>query len=320
MPKVSIIIPVYNTEEYLAACIESVRSQSFKDFEVLLVDDGSTDGSGQICDEFVQKDNRFIVFHKENGGVSTARNLGLDNARGEWVYFVDSDDEILPGGLQTLVDCVSDDVDIVLGGYERYDEDGENIYKIGDRVVTMLDKEESLSTLYEGHGKYYDYLTYGCIRLLRNSIIQEQNLRFITSLRNKEDTLFLTQYICRSTGITRFTTAPVYKYNRRSNSAMGKARNGFDYQYVDSLYALIEMKKEIARFYSPFSDIVYVAEEGIWRRYGTILEWMNKFGFEDKVLRKRIKNDVFNEIGYRFLLRKRLRKLKRKCLGNHSHV
>lgn len=320
MPKVSIIIPVYNTEEYLAACFESVRGQSFKDFEVLLVDDGSTDGSGLICDEFVRKDERFTVFHKENGGVSAARNLGLEKARGEWVYFVDSDDEILPGGLQTLVNCISDDVDIVLGGYERHDEDGENVYRVGDRVITLLDKEESLSSLYEGHGKYYDYLTYGCIRLLRHSVIQEQKLRFNTGLRNKEDTLFLTQYICRSNGITRFTTSPVYKYNRRSNSAMGKARNGFDHHFVDSLYALIEMKKDIAQFYSPFSDIVYIAEEGIWRRYRTILEWLDKFSVKDKVLRKRIKKDVFNEIGYQFLFRKRFRKFKRKFFSSHFHV
>ena len=87
----TIIIPVYNTAPYLPDCLTSILGQTFSDFELLLIDDGSTDGSGTICDEYAKKDHRIRVFHKDNGGVSSARNLGLDNARGEWVYFVDSD-------------------------------------------------------------------------------------------------------------------------------------------------------------------------------------------------------------------------------------
>ena len=92
MPVISVIGPVYNVEPYLAQCINSILSQSFEDFEVLLVDDGSKDKSGAICDEYARKDSGVRVFHKENGGVSSARNLGLDNVRGEWIAFVDSDD------------------------------------------------------------------------------------------------------------------------------------------------------------------------------------------------------------------------------------
>ena len=208
-PMISIIVPVYNTRQYLSNCIESILSQNFSNYELLLIDDGSKDGSGAICDEYAKKDTRIRVFHKENGGVSSARNLGLDHASGEWIYFVDSDDQVLPGGLQTMVDFISDDVDIVLGGYKRYDESGHVVYEIDDRVVCIMDKKETLSTLYERHEKYYNYLCYGCIRLLRNKIIQKHNLRFDTSLRIKEDTLFLTQYICRSNGKTRYTTTPV---------------------------------------------------------------------------------------------------------------
>lgn len=94
MPKISIIVPVYNTERYLSKCIDSILSQSFTDFELLLINDGSLDYSGAICDQYAANDSRVTVFHKENGGVSSARNLGLDNARGEWVTFVDSDDWI----------------------------------------------------------------------------------------------------------------------------------------------------------------------------------------------------------------------------------
>ena len=101
--RVTVIVPVYNTEQYLSQCIESVLNQSFNSFELLLIDDGSKDGSGDICDEYAKKDSRIRVFHKENGGVSSARNLGLDNVLGEWVFFFDGDD-LLPGrALEALI-------------------------------------------------------------------------------------------------------------------------------------------------------------------------------------------------------------------------
>lgn len=316
-PKISIIVPVYNTAQYLSQCIESVLSQSFRCFELLLIDDGSKDGSGDICDVYAEKDDRIRVFHKENGGVSSARNLGLDKASGEWIYFVDSDDQILPAGLQTMVDCISDDVDIVLGGFKRYDESGQVVYEVEERVICLMDKRESLSTLYARHGKYYKYLTLGCIRLLRNKIIQEQNLRFDIGIKNKEDTLFLTQYICRSNGMTRFTTTPVYRYTLRSDSAMGAWRSGFDFRYIDSLYALIKMRDEIRRVCSSFSEIAFIADEGIWIRYNIILDRMNSLAIKEESLRGQMLRDVYKALGPLFFIRKKLRNLKRKWL--HSN-
>ena len=96
MPKISVIVPVYNTEKYLHRCVDSILAQTFTDFELLLVNDGSPDKSGEICDEYAQKDTRVRVFHKENGGVSSARNLGLENAQGKWITYVDGDDWIEP--------------------------------------------------------------------------------------------------------------------------------------------------------------------------------------------------------------------------------
>lgn len=91
-PKISVIVPVYNVEKYLRRCIDSILAQTFTDFELLLIDDGSKDNSRDLCDGYAMKDERVRVFHKKNGGVSSARNLGLDNAKGEWVSFVDADD------------------------------------------------------------------------------------------------------------------------------------------------------------------------------------------------------------------------------------
>ena len=91
----SVILPIYNVEKYLAECIESVLSQSFKDYELILVDDGSKDGSGRICDEYAQKDSRIKVLHKENGGLSDARNYGTERASGDYIVYIDSDDYVV---------------------------------------------------------------------------------------------------------------------------------------------------------------------------------------------------------------------------------
>lgn len=103
MPIISIIVPVYNTEQYLHRCIDSILAQTYTDFELLLIDDGSTDLSGAICDEYAAKDSRVRVFHKENGGASTARNKGIKESRGEWIIFLDSDDYFLPKALDILI-------------------------------------------------------------------------------------------------------------------------------------------------------------------------------------------------------------------------
>ena len=106
---ISVIIPVYNVENYLRECIESVLNQTFRDFEVILVDDGSTDSSGDICDEYVEKDERVTVIHQKNGGLSVARNTGLSEANGKYVYFLDSDDYISENALATLLNIAEND-------------------------------------------------------------------------------------------------------------------------------------------------------------------------------------------------------------------
>lgn len=99
----SVIVPIYNAEPYLHRCIDCIINQEYDDYELLLVDDGSTDGSGEICDEYAQKDKHIIVIHKTNGGVGSARNIGLDNARGEWVLFVDADDMLEPQSIGNII-------------------------------------------------------------------------------------------------------------------------------------------------------------------------------------------------------------------------
>ena len=116
---VSIVIPVYNVKPYLRRCVESVLKQTYQDFEAILVDDGSIDGSSQICDEYLLRDSKIRVIHKENGGLSDARNTGIRAAKGEYILFVDSDDFLDKNALELLTKDIRPDVDIVTGGYKK---------------------------------------------------------------------------------------------------------------------------------------------------------------------------------------------------------
>ncbi|MBR5282460.1 MAG: glycosyltransferase [Alistipes sp.] len=111
---ISVIVPVYNTEKFLDECIQSILAQTFTDFELLLIDDGSMDSSGVICDKYAADDSRVKVFHKENGGVTSARRLGVEQSKGDFVLFVDSDDTITNTALHSLTIAIDDNVDIIL--------------------------------------------------------------------------------------------------------------------------------------------------------------------------------------------------------------
>ena len=121
---VSIIVPVYNVEDYLTECIESAIKQTYHNLEIILVDDGSTDTSGKICDMYACKDDRIKVFHKQNGGLSDARNTGIEKATGEYIYFLDSDDMLPTGAIEKMRNaCVREDADMAIAGVEKFVDD-----------------------------------------------------------------------------------------------------------------------------------------------------------------------------------------------------
>ena len=117
---ISIIVPVYNAERYLGHCLESIIGQTYKKIEIILLDDGSTDNSGKICDEYALKDNRVKVFHTENKGPSAARNKGIENSNGEFIFFVDADDFIKSNALDLLIgNYHQTKADIIIGDFKR---------------------------------------------------------------------------------------------------------------------------------------------------------------------------------------------------------
>lgn len=184
-PLISLIIPVYNVEKYFAKCLDSVLVQQFLLWEALLVDDGSTDRSGIICDEYAAKDTRFRVFHKSNGGVSSARNVGLDNARGEWIWFVDPDDWIADNAISILAHTVNGkSCDTVFFGIEYFDENG---ILIGKEI-----RERLLNTAKDHTIALEDYPPQNY--LAKRQIIEDFNLRFSEGVATGEDLEFQYKY------------------------------------------------------------------------------------------------------------------------------
>lgn len=187
-PKISVIVPVYNTEKYLDRCIQSILAQTYTDFELLLINDGSTDSSGAICDKYAKQDVRVRVFHKENGGVSSARNKGLDNAQGEWVSFVDSDDWLEIGALESLIKHA--DADLIIGSI-KFHASG----TVGNLIegTTLID-EADLNDLLSKKIDHYS-ISSPCTKIFKNIIIQDKGIRFNPKLCFGEDSLFVKNYL-----------------------------------------------------------------------------------------------------------------------------
>lgn len=187
---VSVIIPVYNVENYLRECLNSVIDQSYSNMEILLIDDGSTDNSGKVCDEYAQKDKRIKVIHKENGGVSSARNLGLDIAQGEYIAFIDSDDRVHETYIEKLYKKIrAEKADVCLCHFSQLI--NEKLKKIKEPLPNSINidlkKKETIS-FFE---KYFSCKGIGgCIwrSLYRAKIVK--HYRFSCSLARAEDLLF----------------------------------------------------------------------------------------------------------------------------------
>lgn len=196
-PLVSIIVPVYNIEDYLHYCIDSILSQSYTNFELLLIDDGSKDKSGAICDEYAERDKRVKVIHKENGGVSAARNTGLDKGTGDYICFVDSDDYVHSEMLQTLVEVALDESCDFVTALE------ENVYKIDfgqtqeklpEAEIQGITQDELMNGMFRSQGE--EKLLYYHIHSKLYSRKSIGNIRFDKNISLSEDLLFNFQVFC----------------------------------------------------------------------------------------------------------------------------
>lgn len=225
LPKISIIVPVYKAEKYLHQCVDSILEQTFTDFELLLIDDGSPDRSGAICDEYAAADPRVRVFHKPNGGVSSARNLGLDNACGEFVSFVDADDEICPRTLEICINKVIENrLDFLQFSFTRTKE---YQFETNNNDI-VYDRQTFIKERY--------YLGYVWGSIIRIDIIKTNTIRFDERIKLSEDLLVMMECIRQSNRIMRIYDK-LYYYRQNECSATKRTKS------CDSLNSIVAVQK-----------------------------------------------------------------------------
>ena len=221
---ISVIIPVYNVEEYLRECVDSVLKQTYEAFEVILVDDGSTEGSGDICDEYVEMDTRVQVIHQKNQGLSGARNTGFASANGKYVYFLDSDDWILPETLEELEDkAEKEEAEVVFFDANSFADNPEE-FLVEQRYIRKhaYETEEGYKVL-EKLQKNQEYHSAVPLLFLKKEFLQDRGIRFESGILY-EDMLNTYEVYCKAKRAAHIQKA-FYQRRYRSNSIMTSRKN-----------------------------------------------------------------------------------------------
>ena len=248
-PMVSIIVPIYNAEQYLRRCVDSILNQEYTDYELLLVNDGSTDASGDICEEYGDQDPRVIVIQKENTGVSDSRNRALDRARGKYLQFLDSDDWITPDATRLFVRAAEEyGCDMVISDFYRVV--GERLSPKGDiEEEGVLTREEFAAHMMENPADFY----YGVLwnKLYRRDIVEEHKLRMDTDISWCEDFMFNLEYI-RYAKVFYALHAPIYYYVKRKGSLASQGIN---------ISKTVKMKLNVFEYYNNFYKHVLEEED-----------------------------------------------------------
>lgn len=289
MPLFSIIVPVYNVEECLERCVNSIISQSFKDFELILVDDGSPDKCPQICDEFAENDERITVIHKENGGVSSARNAGIDAAKGDYIWFVDSDDAIEADSLCFLA--------------EKIKKTRQDLYVFNSKFNAYID----IKNFDDFFVKYYFKYLFGFgpwNKLYFTKIIKDNELKFDDEEKIGEDLLFNINVYCFVSSIAVYEDQ-LYSYIIREGSAMttqSKERHINQMRLFRKIKNLMKNKvseETLATLFfmhlvsglnqSLLGGLTNKEYKALWAKY------INESGFEKKILKKALNKFLDNE-------------------------
>lgn len=253
--KVSIIIPVYNVSEYLDECIESVHNQSYANIEIILVDDGSPDDSGRKCDEWAEKDSRIMVIHKENGGLSSARNAALDIATGDYICFLDGDDYIENNLVEKTIAHMNEGYDMVGFCYYALYTDGVikavPYKKFGSFTITNQKEKLNflVSILVSGRIGWE-----ACTRIFRRNIIEKYHLRFADNRKVFAEDLYFTLCYCAHAENVLSTEEVLYYYRQRQDSIMGQEAARLNVGRMN------ELGKAVLTYYAEQKDCQYIVE------------------------------------------------------------
>lgn len=303
---VSVVIPVYNVEEYLRECVDSVLRQTYSDLEIILVDDGSSDNSGSLCDEYKESDNRIQVIHRENGGLSAARNTGMGAVTGEYIYFLDSDDYIKPETIEDLV-AVSEQekVDIVFfDGYVFYtdceDDGSAYLYKRKNRYKTVNGRDQLYLLLVND-----EYRTAVPLNFFKSEFLRKNELRFVEGILH-EDELFTFQAF-NADGIVAHCHEELYARRIRPASIMTASSAEKRYNSMLTIYF------ELANMYRSKTASGQAADMYLIREAKSVIAKYNMLSEEQQKIYaasfKEFKKSVMSFKGFGDM------KLKIKCSG-----
>lgn len=243
---VSVIVPIYNVEKYLHRCVDSIIGQTYKNLEIILVDDGSEDSSGQICDDYVKKDKRIVVVHKKNGGLSDARNTGVKKAKGSYITFVDGDDEIMSSFVETLYDNIhSKRCDIAACAYVTLKKKpARYTYKQGSEAIIYSPKEAIVEILTSS-----SFTVSACSKLYKSDIVKD--IKFpIRKLCEDNGTTY--KYFLKSKRVC-YCPDPLYIYYQNKNSIM---RQKFSLKKHDLIELTDKMCSDLQKHYPDLRDVI----------------------------------------------------------------
>lgn len=268
MPEISVIVPVYKAEQYLDRCVKSILEQTYQNFELILVDDGSPDNSPSLCDEWAKNDNRIHVIHKENGGASSARNAGLKIAKGNWIAFADSDDWLDKTALKTLYDLANQyNVPMAIGGMQVVQKytDTSIVMK---QNVKMLSNADLMSRFFRLNGEPDTHSVWGAI--IRRDILDDYS--FVEGRMNEDvETCY---YLARKCEAAVYTDAPLYNYFKNIE---GVTNSGFSKKKLDLLDIWDIVQKQVEQFTPEYS---YACEMNCKRARFTLLTQMSLNGYD----------------------------------------
>lgn len=285
MPEISVIVPVYKAEQYLKRCVKSILEQTYQDFELILVDDGSPDNSPSLCDEWAKNDNRIHVIHKENGGASSARNAGLKEATGNWVTFADSDDWLDKTALKTLYDFAKKyNVPMVIGGM-RVVQEYTDTKTTAKQDAVVLSRTDLMSRFFRLNGEPDTHRVWGMI-VQRNIL---DGYTFIEGKMNED--VEACYYLARKCEAAVYTDAPLYNYFK---NVEGVTNSGFNKKKLDLLDIWDVVQKQVEQYTPEYS---YACMMNCKRARFTLLTQMYLNGYDHRdpfmiETKKKLKNEV----------------------------
>ena len=268
---VSVIIPAYNVEQYVERCVYSVTKQTYRNLEIILVDDGSTDCTGIICDKLAKEDNRISVIHKTNGGLSDARNAGIDVSRGEYISFVDSDDYIASDMLEHMMNAMCEtDISMVVVGFWKQSGDAREY--CGPTTERVVSSEEALKDIYIGHEIYPASWN----KLYRRALFN--NNRFAVGMIN-EDSEIITKLLMECNRVA-LVSKPLYIYMIREGSITQSSFSSKDYNGIKAYRTAVNVCKKRKKSLLPYAR--YYETSRIYNTYRELVasdERMIKYRF-----------------------------------------